>query len=580
MSLAPSEKFLLDHQVLLKCLDSDEEISEAMIVTADVNSHGKRNILSRFGDDIWIFPESIYPSGAVPSTRKINFGKLKFLGHRDVCKLAMIKYYLVGLPGGKSPQGGTIKNFFNHSVAFLNYLASIGIKELSEVNPFIGAQYVECQKSIITARGRKMTSASLFNKLVRVESLHQLLQNTKYTFPHPWPETSAMGLTRCKKNLTGKTPVIPINVSKQIMKYSNNFLENARDTLVNSDENNVRNVEAACMLIILMVTGIRIHELASLEAGCVFEKHNDFGETEYWIKGVSSKTGEGKTEWLAPSIVKEAVSVLEIIATPHHKLFTDRQPKKHENIRATSERLLFLRLKRKNVIESLNVTELNNRLKIFVKSSGIDWDFSSHQCRRTFAVYVARHILGDLRYLREHYKHWSIDMTAIYAANESQDRELYDDIYKSMIDFKHAKVRHWLDPQTSIAGGAGEKIKIFRSNDESVRTYQSRSEMIVGVSNTISIRATGVAWCTADLGGCNGGSAADRTKCGDCDGSIIDEKLQAKWEAIYAQQIELLNLDDIGEQGKVTARRALSRCEKVLTDLGADLYKLKKAVDS
>jgi site-specific recombinase XerD len=402
-----------------------------------------------------------------------------------------------------------------------------------------------------------------------------------YSFPHPWPETSAMGLTRCKKNLTGMTPIIPNVIVQKIMRHSHEWIDREELLFKSSEIRDVQDLENACMLIILMVTGIRIHELIRLETNCVYVKETESGDREFWIRGISSKTGEGKKEWLAPEIASKAIKITEKIAKPLQDVLKEELAKSSDEVRnawlVKNCNRIFLSKKTNNIVQTPSTADINKRLKNHVKESGVKWDFSSHQCRRTFAVYVARHALGDLRYLREHYKHWSIDMTALYAANEAQDRELYDDIYKAMINAKHAKISHWLNPETPVAGGTGDKIKIFRSKGEGVKTYKDQTEMVEGISDTISIRATGVAWCTADTAGCNGGSGADRTKCGDCSGSVIDNNLQKQWEAIYTQQIELLSLDDIGEQGKVSARLALQRCEKVLADLGADIGKLKKA---
>ncbi|MDB5935350.1 MAG: hypothetical protein JWQ01_2694 [Massilia sp.] len=48
--------------------------------------------------------------------------------------------------------------------------------------------------------------------------------------------------------------------------------------------------------------------------------------------------------------------------------------------------------------------------------------------KRLTACYAARSQFGDLRYLRDHFKHWSLDMTLGYAMNESQEMELYLEI--------------------------------------------------------------------------------------------------------------------------------------------------------
>jgi integrase len=46
---------------------------------------------------------------------------------------------------------------------------------------------------------------------------------------------------------------------------------------------------------------------------------------------------------------------------------------------------------------------------------GKPYPLHAHQFRRTYARYVARAELGDLLTLRDHFGHWSIDMTTYYA---------------------------------------------------------------------------------------------------------------------------------------------------------------------
>ena len=71
---------------------------------------------------------------------------------------------------------------------------------------------------------------------------------------------------------------------------------------------------------------------------------------------------------------------------------------------------------------------LNGEHYRFAKQCGVTIDLTPHMFRRTFACYVAKSAYGDLRYLRQHFKHWSLDMSMMYALNEEQDAELYDEI--------------------------------------------------------------------------------------------------------------------------------------------------------
>ncbi|BBI53228.1 hypothetical protein HORIV_56490 [Vreelandella olivaria] len=89
------------------------------------------------------------------------------------------------------------------------------------------------------------------------------------------------------------------------------------------------------------------------------------------------------------------------------------------------------------------------------------------------------------------------------------------------------------------------------------------------ISPLVHLRATGVAWCTADTGGCNGGQGVETTRCADCSNAVIDESRKSVWQGIYAQQLELRDLADIESGGAERVKRDIERCEVILQELGA-----------
>ena len=98
----------------------------------------------------------------------------------------------------------------------------------------------------------------------------------------------------------------------------------------------------------------------------------------------------------------------------------------------------------------------NIALTSFARGIGLNWVLSTHQFRRKFANYAARSRFGDLRYLREHFKHWSQDMTNdAYALNESQEIELYGEILEELAAIKQGVADQWLSPAEPLAGGYG-----------------------------------------------------------------------------------------------------------------------------
>jgi hypothetical protein len=62
---------------------------------------------------------------------------------------------------------------------------------------------------------------------------------------------------------------------------------------------------------------------------------------------------------------------------------------------------------------------------------------------RFYAYTVVRHLLGNLLFLKEQFKHASLDMTQLYAANPAQDPALYDDILTELMTYKVKVVAQW-----------------------------------------------------------------------------------------------------------------------------------------
>ena len=68
-------------------------------------------------------------------------------------------------------------------------------------------------------------------------------------------------------------------------------------------------------------------------------------------------------------------------------------------------------------------------MKGFAAYAGVDWRLSPHQLRRAYAWTFVRHRLGNVLFLKEQFKHSSIEMTQLYAANPMQDDALFEDLF-------------------------------------------------------------------------------------------------------------------------------------------------------
>ena len=570
------------------------------------------HVLSRYGDDVWTFPDGLFPAGTRDSKKKINF-LLVPVAFRETLRACMVHYFLRGIEGRRRPKGGTLWNFFSLSVSFLNWLHDHHIDRLSDVTPLISHQYMRFCKGLKGKKGNLVSAGTLMRRLSALETLHILSQHSNEPMLHPWPESSAMHLA----GLTGqgnphrqeaRTEIIPDNILGPLFQSAVEWLDRADEIISlraqmkawktdgrGSDFIKARlkklgwtikgirkadqHLQTACMCVILITSGIRVSELCSLENQCAFKTLDEEGEPFHWMRGTSYKTNAGSCEWLVAEVTHRAIAVAERLVSPLQAQLEEQifdlsadNPTNPDIVRLsehTHHLFLAVTYRHNNRIGTLSNISIIVRLSEFSAQCGLDWRFTPHQFRRTFAVYAAHSAFGDLRYLRDHFKHWSLDMTTLYAMSRLQDADLYDSVGLAALNIKTDLLEHWLEPDAILVGGAAEPIRAFRTKNEALATKDNRAEMAKTISPLVHLRATGVAWCTADTGGCNGGQGVEKTRCADCGNAVIDESRKPVWQGIYAQQIELRDLTDIGPGGTERVERDIEHCKAVLKGLGA-----------
>lgn len=604
-------KFYAEQLKALHAVQS-ETIDPNTVITGMRLEDGSYHVLSIYDDDVWTLPDSLFSAGTNDSFKKIRFLSAPVV-FRETLRACTAHFILSGVEGRSKPRGATIRSFFVNTVLFLTWLNDRRVTRLSYLTPMIGQQYVEYCKELESREGKLISGVTLFNRFIAVEKLHFLSQQSGDAMGHPWPEVSAKHLA----GLTGKgnpvyqeakTEIIPDNILGPLFQSAVEWLDRtdeirslrAQLEAWKSDGRSKKfiqprlkksgwtikgilqaeqHLQSACICIILITSGIRVSELCSLENQCAFQTLDEEGEPFHWMRGNSYKTGLGACEWLVAKITQRALKVAESQVRPLQTQLEQRisglrayNPKDPDIVRLgehTHRLFLGVTKGQANRIVTLSTTSILVRLNQFASQCGLDWRFSPHQFRRTFAVYAAHSAFGDLRYLRDHFKHWSLDMTILYAMSRLQDAELYDCVGLAALSIKTDLLEHWLEPDAILVGGAADPIRVFRTKNEALATKKDRAEMANTISPLVHLRATGVAWCTADTGGCSGGQSVDKTRCADCSNAVIDESLKSVWQGIYAQQLELRDLTDIGPGGAERVQRDIERCEVVLKGLGA-----------
>jgi len=205
------------------------------------------------------------------------------------------------------------------------------------------------------------------------------------------------------------------------------------------------------------------------------------------------------------------------------------------------------------------------------KAAGTAWKLSPHQTRRTYARLFVESRMGrsSLIFLKEQFKHSSMNMTQLYASNPQQDRALFDEILSEITTYKGELLDTWTG-NVPLSGGAGHKILALRATP-----HASRQSLLSSAAEQIHIRATGHGWCLAQDDGCGGAGLYEATRCVDCKNAVIDDSFADTWLGIHEQQRELLALDDVGQAVKQRARRDADRSAAVLGDLGIEIPEAK-----
>lgn len=598
------------------------EERDALVVSARmVNGHWL--VLSRYGDDRWRFFGQ--PTNKQSSQLFIDFSTLP-ARLRSSMKAIVYRYLRRGREGKKLPSHRSVVKLVGDARPFLLHLDQLGIGRLVDVTPAVCALYVEVckrhrQRERSARPGAPLNAASLSHRLAVVEALYELSQHIDDAMPsHPWPGTSFSHLAGRSGPETdrreGTTPLMPDEVLTALFQHAWAAVERGAALLDLRDEIEevarrdgasryakprylrehgwsggaekfnmaVLELRAACYIVVASLSGCRNHELAFVQSGSCYstpvdaDRPSDAAEVYWWLRSQSTKTDEGHTEWMVPEAAVTALRLMERWARPYQAAIeaeiTARQavdPLDSEITEARRHaRAVFLAATplKGNQVRTVSSSMCNLSLKAFAAKHGITWALASHQFRRKFANYAARSQFGDLRYLREHFKHWAMDMTLGYALNESQEIALYSEIEREIQDIKVEAVGSWLKPDEPLAGGYGRNIMAWRATAP-VALFKSHAQMVRCLADSTGIRSNGHAWCTASDNQCVGNDI-EPTCCAECDHAVVGRRHAPLYRGLYDHLEEVTDRDDIGPSGQALVQRDRQRCRSVLAALGQD----------
>lgn len=588
------------------------------LIISSVRVNGAWVIRSLYGNDTWVLKDGA--TNRSPRSGLINFNLVP-TAFRAITKEVLYAYLRRGRDGAAKPSHSTMFRIFFDLLPFLRYLDALKLKHLAAVTPMVCANYVAACRSVRQTRKKcspPLSAGALERRFIAVEMFYEMSQYTETPIPaNPWPETSAMLMTgRTRKQFASKTPLMPDDVFSTLFQAAWALVQGG-DAMLDLRERldevalnlkgrcqrvikdakcrylkahgwkgglrkfteALNELRTACYIVVACLSGCRNHELAYVQSGAYYCTEDDEGEVYWWMRSQSDKTGAGKTEWMIPEAAVKALRVMDRWAIPLQAMVANRvaqlnaaNPKDPDiaDLQRHSGAVFLGFGQKLELVRTLSNAAWNLNLKNFVKRCNLKWSISTHQFRRKFASYAARSQFGDLRYLREHFKHWSQDMTNDgYALNESQEMELYAEIQDELDAIKLGLAEQWLNPDEPLAGGYGRNLMDWRSREENIAIYKDHKTMVASVAQSHAIRSNGHAWCTADDQGCIG-NTLEKTRCSGCDNAVIGRFHARTYQRLYDGLRELAQCDDIGPGGQARVLRDLGRCRDVLISLGYD----------
>jgi integrase len=581
--LAKAYGLLVDQPLSVAGLD---ELTRRNVVISAVSDGGQERVLSCYGDLVWEMWPFVSTPNIIESSKRLNWSRIPE-PFREVSKAIVFRYWRVGTEGSTPPGVGRLLSFLGYLAVFLRYLETVGIASFGDVHPIHITNYVQAQKDSGHVRG------TLANKFCALEMLYAFRdQHPDGLRFHPWPNSSAgemagrVGQARKDSEKDSKTPLIPAAVAQGLFIHAENILKNARGILDERDagrrsawqDAEVTAIRNACFYLLGVLTGMRSSELSGIEVGAGRTEIKN-GYTFHWIKSFEHKTRKGVVEFLMPSMGHDILRVLERWSEPHRTRLAERLWEWETNHgERTHRRLQQIAVARANLsklflgrshrgIVPVSGTGWGDALRKFAEDAGMDWALAPHQMRRLYAYSFARHRLGGLLFLKEQFKHSSINMTQLYAANPRQDAALYDEILEETRQHKIQTIAGWLEGEELLAGGAGKKIMALRA-----QAFPDRKAMIEETSDRITIRSTSHAWCLAQDAGCGGSGIYEKGRCGTCRNGIIDGHFKPFWQETYRHQRELLKeARKFGPGDIKRVQRDLEEAARVLNDLGVEL---------
>lgn len=355
----------------------------------------------------------------------------------------------------------------------------------------------------------------------------------------------------------------------------------------------IYSLKNTCRHLIHTYSGMREAEVLSLKTNCYTEEN-----TISILVGTTSKL-EGKetiAKWITSSEIKKVINLLNAFnkfTAESYDLDFDILPIFIPNMPTTKQLKLFKKnifsIKPQKIELDLNEDDIlinANDLKELeeihfnqnIKKLNIDekWNFSTHQYRRSLAIYSIQSGLVSLGALQIQLKHLFREMTLYYGNGASYARKLFD-IPQSHIANDIDKLKPELDTLAYIKNVIFSDEKLFgvhghfvenhnKQNNQEFNTYflENRDKTLKQFKNGE------IAYKETALGGCISTEACDSrltrsiTACFDCHGGILKK---SKVDNVIQKQREFISFLDPSSIEYRTEIEDLNKLEELKSKL-------------
>ncbi|NRA78393.1 MULTISPECIES: hypothetical protein [unclassified Pseudoalteromonas] len=351
-----------------------------------------------------------------------------------------------------------------------------------------------------------------------------------------------------------------------------------------------------CKAMCLILSGMRIDELNSM--------HPDFGAQSYTYnqqkihvfttRQSKIKTGIQTIEdiFVTTQTGHNAFKLLSTIHRPYLKRI--KEPSgffaslKASNFLTTNTKAGWNASLRENVNKWLNANCLN-RLTVddvsFLQTSnpdqehsvGLNYKFTPHQTRRSFAFYMIGLELMAFPQLKKQLSHLSTAMTRHYANNATYWGKLRNELDEERVLQRSkllSNVYERIAQNGRIAGGKGKALKKIAGSHNYFELGDNKRKLDVGYwrellksgKSHIHAIAPGM-YCTNNQ--CDMRINVSLDECVDCEFDVIMDGLYAEGKRLNAHR----NLSILDEQGELNSSVAsqlvvqIRSCERILSDL-------------